>query len=97
MKKGTGMVKVKIYFEQLESTDERKIPMSWTLVNLKNFFAKTIKIPAGNQHLRHKNESEKIDEEMTEDHKPLSFYNITQESVLVISRKNKKGGMSFVV
>jgi hypothetical protein len=62
MKKGTGMVKVKIHFEELDTHDERKLPMTWTLVNLKNFFAKTIKIPAGQQHLRHKNENENIDE-----------------------------------
>jgi len=36
--------------------------MTWTVANLKNFFAKTIKMPAGQQHLRHKNENEKIDE-----------------------------------
>lgn len=65
IKKGTGMVKVKIHFEELDSHDERKIPMTWTLVNLKNFFAKTIRIPAGQQHVRHRNEFEKIDEEMS--------------------------------
>ena len=57
MKKGTGMVRVRIYFEELESTDVRKIPMTWTLASLKNFLAKTTKIPAGMQIIRHKNES----------------------------------------
>ncbi len=57
MKKGTGMAKVKIYFEELESTDERKIPMTWTLANLKNFLAKTTKIPSGMQIIWHKNET----------------------------------------
>ena len=52
------MVKVKIHFQELGSTDERKIPMTWTLANLKNFFAKTIKVPSGNQIVIHKNESE---------------------------------------
>jgi hypothetical protein len=65
MKKGTGMVKVRIYFEELGSTDERKIPMTWTLANLKNFLAKTTKIPSGMQILWHKNETEKLDEEIT--------------------------------
>lgn len=60
MKKGTGMVKVKIYFEELQLTDEKKIPMTWTLASLKNFFAKTIKMPAGMQIVKHKNEAENI-------------------------------------
>jgi hypothetical protein len=55
MKKGTGMVKVKIHFEELDVKEDRKLPMTWTLANLKNFFAKTTKVPAGMQHVRHKN------------------------------------------
>lgn len=49
MKKGTGMVKVKIHFHDLDIKDEKKIPMTWTLASLKNFFAKTVKIPSGLQ------------------------------------------------
>ena len=51
MKKGTGMVKVKIHFEELDVKEDRKLPMTWTLANLKNFFAKTTKVPAGMQHV----------------------------------------------
>ncbi len=91
------MIKVKIFFEELQSSDYKKIPMTWTLANLKNFLSKTTKIPAGQQILRHKNEDDKIDEEMTEDHKPLSFYSITPLSTLVIKRKDAKGGISFIV
>lgn len=62
IKKGTGMIKVKIHIEELDTYDEKKLPLTWTLASLKNFFSKTIKIPSGQQILRHKNENEKIDE-----------------------------------
>ena len=56
------MIKVKIHIEELDTYDEKKLPLTWTLASLKNFFSKTIKIPSGQQILRHKNENEKIDE-----------------------------------
>lgn len=34
---------------------------------------------------------------MTEDHKQLSFYNISEESVLIVRRKNPNGPISFTV
>lgn len=55
IKKGTGMIKLKIYVHDLAVTDEKKIPLSWTLASLRNFFAKTMKVPSNLQILIHKN------------------------------------------
>jgi hypothetical protein len=55
MKKGTGMIKLQIYVSDLGVTDEKKIPLSWTLASLRNFFAKTMKVPSNLQILIHKN------------------------------------------
>lgn len=44
-KKGTGMVAVVIEHKETQMTDHRKIPLSWTVMNFKNFLAKTTKIP----------------------------------------------------
>lgn len=46
-KKGTGMVEVLIEYKDTGSLDKKKVPLSWTLSSLKNFFSKTVKIPVG--------------------------------------------------
>jgi hypothetical protein len=47
IKKGTGMVEILIEYRNTESLDKKKVPLSWTLGSLKNFFSKTSKIPVG--------------------------------------------------
>lgn len=47
IKKGTGMVEILIEYRETGSTDKRKVPLSWTLSSLRNFFSKTTKIPVG--------------------------------------------------
>ena len=49
IKKGTGMVEITIEynFANAYSIDSRKMPLSWTVSSLKNFFAKTLKVPVG--------------------------------------------------
>lgn len=44
-KKGTGMVEVLIEYKDTGALDKKKVPLSWTLSSLKNFFSKTVKIP----------------------------------------------------
>ena len=46
-KKGTGMVEVLIEYKDSDSLDKKKVPLSWTLSSLKNFFSKTLKFPVG--------------------------------------------------
>ena len=46
-KKGTGMVEVLIEYKDSGSLDKKKVPLSWTLSSLKNFFSKTLKFPVG--------------------------------------------------
>lgn len=46
-KKGTGMVEVLIEYKDNGNFDKKKVPLSWTLSSLKNFFSKTVKIPVG--------------------------------------------------
>lgn len=36
-----------IYYKETEFLDKKKLPLSWTVSSLKNFFSKTIKIPVG--------------------------------------------------
>lgn len=41
------MVEILIEYRETGSTDKRKVPLSWTLSSLRNFFSKTTKIPVG--------------------------------------------------
>lgn len=47
IKKGTGMVEILIFYKETESNDKKKVPLSWTVGSLRNFFSKTTKIPVG--------------------------------------------------
>lgn len=47
VKKGTGMVDIVIEYKETGFVDKKKLPLSWTVSSLKNFFSKTIKIPFG--------------------------------------------------
>lgn len=39
------MVEVLIEYKDTGALDKKKVPLSWTLSSLKNFFSKTAKIP----------------------------------------------------
>ena len=39
------MVEVQIEYKETGSLDKKKLPLSWTVSSLKNFFSKTVKIP----------------------------------------------------
>lgn len=68
--------------------DKRKLPLSWTVSSLKNFFSKTIKIPVGMLKLTACIESnETTGEDMGEDHKTLSFYNLKSGSRIIVERR----------
>lgn len=41
------MIEILIKNKISESVDSKKIPLSWTISNIKNFFAKVHKIPVG--------------------------------------------------
>lgn len=87
-KKGTGMVEVMIYYKETEFLDKKKLPLSWTVSSLKNFFSKTIKIPVGMLKLTVCIEANATSgEEMVEDHKTLSFYNLNSGSRIIVDRK----------
>ena len=73
-KKGTGMVHVTIEYKFTGLSDKKKVPLSWTLSSLKNFISKTNKIPVNRLKLTCLADSDSVPEEMTEDHKTLSFY-----------------------
>jgi hypothetical protein len=45
VKKGTGLVEILIKNKYTESEDNKKVPLSWTISNLRNYFAKVHKIP----------------------------------------------------
>jgi len=48
------MIELQIEVVLTESKFSKKVPLSWTVANLKNLFAKTLKIPVGNQKLLYK-------------------------------------------
>jgi hypothetical protein len=85
IKKGTGMVEILIEYRNTESLDKKKVPLSWTLGSLKNFFSKTSKIPVGMLKLTCMAD-ENTKEEMTEDHKTLSFYSLKSGSRIIVER-----------
>lgn len=39
------MIEILIKNKETESVDQKKVPLSWTISNLKNYFAKVQKIP----------------------------------------------------
>jgi hypothetical protein len=43
------MVEVILEYKDTGLVEKKKLPLSWTLSSLKNFFSKTIKIPVGMQ------------------------------------------------
>lgn len=47
IKKGTGLVEILIKNKDMDSVERKKVPLSWTISNLKNYFAKVHKIPVG--------------------------------------------------
>lgn len=67
--------------------DKKKLPLSWTVSSLKNFFSKTIKIPFGMLKLTAYQNQIATGEDMGEDHKTLSFYNLNSGSKIVVDRK----------
>ena len=81
------MIEVLIECKETESVQKKKLPLSWTLSSLKNFFAKTLKIGVGVQRVTCKVDEECEEEEMTEDHKTLSYYNLKVESRIIVYRK----------
>jgi hypothetical protein len=86
-KKGTGMVEVEIYYKETGGTARKKVPLSWTLSSLKNFFSKTSKISIDKLKLSCLPDGTSGEEEMTEDHKTLSFYSLKNGSKLIVDRK----------
>jgi hypothetical protein len=88
IKKGTGMVEITIEynFNNSYSIDSKKMPLSWTVSSLKNFFVKTLKVPVQMLKLVCFVE-EGEGEEMTEDHKTLSFYNLRSGSKIVVEKR----------
>ena len=73
-KKGTGMVQVSIENKENGANTSKKIPLSWTLSSLRNFFVKTTMIPVNEIILTCYAEASSGGEVMTEDHKNLGFY-----------------------
>jgi hypothetical protein len=67
--------------------DKKKLPLSWTVSSLKNFFSKTIKIPHGMLILTAFADKYSTGEDMLEDHKTLSFYNLMSGSKISVDRK----------
>lgn len=49
MKKGTGMIEVTLKNDITESEENKKVPLTWTVNTLKNFFSKVYKIPVALQ------------------------------------------------
>lgn len=94
IKKGTGLIEILIKNKDTESVERKKVPLSWTISNLKNFFAKVHKIPVGviyslsqMQKLEFQTDENSAPEEITEDHKNLGFYNVKGGSAIIVSRK----------
>ena len=74
------MVEVAIHYLHTDSHATKKLPLSWTLSSLKNFFSKTAKIPINLLELCCFAEKAEEGELMTEDHKTLSYYNLSSGS-----------------
>ena len=59
------MLELKIFNKDLETVEVKKIPLSWTISSLKNFFSKTQKIPVGLMKLLVKLDDDSPEEEIT--------------------------------
>ncbi len=59
------MVEVLIEYKDSGSLDKKKVPLSWTLSSLKNFFSKTLKFPVGLLKLTSFSDETSTGEEMT--------------------------------
>lgn len=81
------MLNITICNRELDTTEKKKIPLSWTISSLRNFFAKTHKIPVNMQILLVKLDENSPEEEISEDHKTVGFYNVSEESTIIIARK----------
>lgn len=81
------MVEVQIEYKETGSLDKKKLPLSWTVSSLKNFFSKTIKIPVNLLIITVFSDPTANGEEMIEDHKTLSFYNLNSNSKLTVERR----------
>ena len=67
-------------------TTFKRIPLSWTISSLKNFICKTNKMPINMLKLSLKVDENSGEEEITEDHKTVGYYNVTESSVFFISQ-----------
>ena len=81
------MLEINIHNAVVGSNEFKKVPLSWTISSLRNFFAKVYKIPVAMQKLEIKINEESPAEEITEDHKTISFYNVTETSTFIISMR----------
>jgi len=81
-------ITIEYNFSNSYSIDTKKMPLSWTVSSLKNFFAKTLKVAVGILKLTSfSDETTEKGEEMTEDHKTLSFYNLKSGSKIVVEKR----------
>jgi hypothetical protein len=81
------MVAVVVEYKETGSTDNKKIPLSWTVMNFKNFLAKTTKIPSNMLKVTCFADPNSGPELMTENHKNLSFYSLMAGSRIVVERE----------
>ena len=82
------MVEAFLKLEKNEPT-KRKLPLTWTLSSLRNFIAKTMKVPVGVQKLTCILEGEEP-EVMTEDIKPLNYYNLRAGCTILVEIVEEK-------
>ena len=78
---------MKIIYKNVDSVDFRKLPLSWTISSLRNFFSKTQKIPVGQMKLMVKVDENSPEEEISEDHKTVGFYVTSSESIIIVDMK----------
>lgn len=62
----------------------KKILLSWSVSNVKNLFSKTLKMPIKNQKISFKERENSEEEPLEDEHKPLTFYNITDQSTIIL-------------
>ena len=87
-KEGTGVVKVSIENKENRANTCKKIPLSWRLSYLRNFFGKTTMVTINDIILTCFAESSSGGELMNEDHKNLGFYQLMNGSRIIIERKS---------
>ena len=81
------MVAVIIEYKETSLIDKKKIPLSWTVMNFKNFLAKTTKIPSNMLIVTCYADPSSGPELLTENHKNLSFYSLMAGSRIVVERE----------